>query len=115
MLQVMINMATVYCVKDMVEMVRNKLMTRTTLVHHSCVILAYCHVLTILHDDYNVEGIFKVIIIEVVLFQLCCSVFYLLRCLHSSQLSLQVVPGHQILCGERRKKLLQNENFYFWS
>merc|ERR1719323_2080929 len=44
--QVMINMATVNCVKDMVEMVRNKLMTRTTLVHHTCVILAYCHVLT---------------------------------------------------------------------
>lgn len=56
----MINMATVYTVKDMVEMVSNKMISRTTLLHHMCVVLAYGHVLSVLHTDYNVEGIFKV-------------------------------------------------------
>ena len=60
-IQVMINMATVYCVKDILEMFINKKITRTTILHHTCVILAYCHVLSVLHGDYNVEGIFKVI------------------------------------------------------
>ena len=59
--QVMINMATVYTVKDVVEMFINKKMTRTTYLHHSCVVLAYFHVQTVLHGDYNVEGIFKVL------------------------------------------------------
>ena len=53
-------MATVYTVKDMVEMVSNKMISRTTLLHHMCVVLAYWHVLSVLHADYNVEGIFKV-------------------------------------------------------
>ena len=62
--QVMINMATVYTVKDVVEMVINKKMTRTTYLHHSCVVLAYFHVQSVLHGDYNVEGIFKVLFIN---------------------------------------------------
>merc|ERR1712126_2686 len=57
--QVMINMATVYTVKDVVEMFINKKMTRTTYLHHSCVVLAYFHVQSVIHGDYNVEGIFK--------------------------------------------------------
>ena len=58
--QVMINMATMYTVKDVVEVLVNKMISRTTIVHHTCVLLAYSHVLTVLHGDYNVEGIFKV-------------------------------------------------------
>ena len=64
--QVMINMATVYTVKDVVEMVINKKMTRTTYLHHSCVVLAYFHVQSVLHGDYNVEGIFKVLSINLI-------------------------------------------------
>ena len=58
--QVMINMATMYTVKDVVEIFINRMISRTTIVHHTCVFLAYSHVLTVLHGDYNVEGIFKV-------------------------------------------------------
>ena len=56
----MINMATVYVVKDVVELFTNKLISHTTVVHHVCVVLAYLHVINVLHGDYNVEGIFKV-------------------------------------------------------
>ena len=66
--QVMINMATVYTVKDVVEMFINKKMTRTTYLHHSCVVLAYFHVQSVLHGDYNVEGIFKAFSINTLLF-----------------------------------------------
>ena len=58
--QVMVNMATAYVVKDVMEVLINKKMATTTLVHHGCVVLAYLHVITVLHGDYNVEGIFKV-------------------------------------------------------
>ena len=58
--QVMINMATMYTVKDVVEVLSNRMISRTTIVHHTCVLLAYSHVLSVLHGDYNVEGIFKV-------------------------------------------------------
>ena len=58
--QVMINMATMYTVKDAVEVISNKMISRTTVLHHTCVLIAYCHVLTVLHGDFNVEGIFKV-------------------------------------------------------
>ena len=58
--QVMINMATMYTVKDVVEVLSNQMISRTTIVHHTCVLLAYSHVLSVLHGDYNVEGIFKV-------------------------------------------------------
>ena len=57
--QVMINMATMYTVKDVVEVLSNRMISRTTIVHHTCVLLAYSHVLSVLHGDYNVEGIFK--------------------------------------------------------
>ena len=58
--QVMINMATMYMVKDLVEILINQMISRTTIVHHTCVLLAYSHVVTVLQGDYNVEGIFKV-------------------------------------------------------
>ena len=58
--QVMINMATMYTVKDLVEIFINQMISRTTIVHHTCVLLAYSHVVSVLHGDYNVEGIFKV-------------------------------------------------------
>ena len=58
--QVMINMATMYTVKDLVEILVNQMISRTTIVHHTCVLLAYSHVVTVLQGDYNVEGIFKV-------------------------------------------------------
>ena len=58
--QVMINMATSYVVKDVMEVFLNKKIARTTFIHHACVVLAYLHVITVLHGDYNREGIFKV-------------------------------------------------------
>ena len=58
--QVMINMATAYVVKDVMEVFLNKKIARTTLIHHACVVLAYLHVITVLNGDYNREGIFKV-------------------------------------------------------
>ena len=58
--QVMVNCATMYTVKDAVEVVRNKKISRSTILHHTCVVLAYLYVLNVLHGDYNVEGIFKV-------------------------------------------------------
>ena len=58
--QVMVNMSTAYVVKDVMEVLINKKIARTTLIHHGCVVLAYLHVITVLHGDYNVEGIFKV-------------------------------------------------------
>ena len=104
--QVMINMATVYTVKDVVEMVINKKMTRTTYLHHSCVVLAYFHVQSVLHGDYNVEGIFKVLPInfyfllsdqpKILLF----SVFSVLWGLYCSKFSLQTVPSIKIFCGQ---------------
>ena len=53
--QIMINMATMYTVKDLVEILVNQMISRTTIVHHTCVLLAYSHVVTILQGDYNVE------------------------------------------------------------
>ena len=58
--QMMVNMSTTYVVKDVMEVLINKKLARTTLVHHVCVVLAYLHVISVLHADYNVEGIFKV-------------------------------------------------------
>ena len=58
--QMMVNMSTTYVVKDVMEVLINKKLARTTLVHHLCVVLAYLHVISVLHADYNVEGIFKV-------------------------------------------------------
>jgi len=57
--QMMVNMSTTYVVKDVMEVLINKKLARTTLVHHLCVVLAYLHVISVLHADYNVEGIFK--------------------------------------------------------
>ena len=62
--QVMINMATCYAVKDVMEVFLNKKIARTTLIHHACVVLAYIHVISVLNGDYNREGIFKVMIFE---------------------------------------------------
>jgi len=57
--QVMINIATMYTMKDVVEMFVNKKIAKSTIVHHICVIMAYFYVLRVLTTDYNVEGIFK--------------------------------------------------------
>lgn len=65
--QVMINMATAYVVKDVMEVFLNKKIARTTLIHHACVVLAYLHVITVLNGDYNREGIFKVEIVIITL------------------------------------------------
>ena len=46
--QVMINMATMYMVKDLVEILINQMISRTTIVHYTCVLLAYSHVVTVL-------------------------------------------------------------------
>jgi len=57
--QIMINLATMYVVKDVVEIFVNKKIHKTTVIHHICVVLAYFHVIHALSTDYNVEGIFK--------------------------------------------------------
>ena len=57
--QIMINLATMYVVKDVVEIFVNKKIHTTTVIHHVCVVLAYFHVIRVLSTDYNVEGIFK--------------------------------------------------------
>ena len=55
----MINIATMYTMKVVVELVFNKKIARTTIIHHLCVIMAYLHVLRVLTTDFNVEGVFK--------------------------------------------------------
>ena len=57
--QVLINLATMYVCKDIVELFVNKKIATSTIVHHVCVICAYFYCLSVLLDDYNVEGIFK--------------------------------------------------------
>lgn len=57
--QIMINIATMYTMKDVVDLVFNKKIARTTIIHHLCVIMAYLHVLRVLTTDFNVEGVFK--------------------------------------------------------
>merc|ERR1712106_1262856 len=55
----MINIATMYTMKDVVEMFVNKRIGKSTIVHHICVIMAYFYVIRVLTTDFNVEGIFK--------------------------------------------------------
>ena len=43
--QIMINMATMYVVKDLANLVINKRIATTTIIHHICVFLAYGYVL----------------------------------------------------------------------
>ena len=55
----MINLATMYVTKDVVEMFVNKKIALTTMVHHGGVICAYFYTLYVLNTNFNVEGIFK--------------------------------------------------------
>jgi len=60
--QIMINMATMYTVKDLASLLINKRMASTTVLHHICVFLAYFYVLSILCDEdrwRSEEGFFK--------------------------------------------------------
>merc|ERR1712183_1004139 len=57
--QIMINIATIYTMKDVLEMFVNKRIGKSTIIHHICVIVAYFYVLRILTTDFNVEGFFK--------------------------------------------------------
>ena len=43
--QVMINMATMYTVKDLASLLINKRIASTTVLHHICVFFAYFYVL----------------------------------------------------------------------
>ena len=43
--QIMINMATMYAVKDLANILINKRIATTTIVHHLCVFIAYLYVL----------------------------------------------------------------------
>ena len=43
--QIMINMATMYAVKDLANILINKRIATTTIVHHLCVFIAYIYVL----------------------------------------------------------------------
>jgi len=57
--QILINIATMYTMKDVVELFVNKKLAKSTIVHHICVIMAYFYVIRVLTTDFNVEGIFK--------------------------------------------------------
>ena len=57
--QIMVNMATMYAGKDLVGLLLNKKIAKTTVVHHICVFMAYFYVLSVITDDYRQEGIFK--------------------------------------------------------
>ena len=43
--QIMINMATMYAVKDLANILINKRIATTTIVHHLCVFIAYLYIL----------------------------------------------------------------------
>lgn len=43
--QIMINMATMYVVKDLANILINKRIAATTVIHHICVFIAYVYVL----------------------------------------------------------------------
>lgn len=43
--QIMINMATMYVVKDLANILINKRIAPTTVIHHICVFIAYVYVL----------------------------------------------------------------------
>ena len=43
--QIMINMATMYVVKDLANILINKRIAATTIIHHICVFIAYVYVL----------------------------------------------------------------------
>ena len=43
--QIMVNMATMYAGKDLVGLLLNKRIAKTTVVHHICVFMAYLYVL----------------------------------------------------------------------
>lgn len=59
--QIMINMATMYVVKDLANLLINKRIASTTILHHIGVFSAYIHVLSVLTDDHawKEEGLFK--------------------------------------------------------
>lgn len=46
--QIMINMATMYAVKDLANILINKRIAATTVVHHFCVFIAYVYVLRLI-------------------------------------------------------------------
>ena len=60
--QIMINMATMYTIKDIVEIFLNKRIKRSTIVHHMCVIIAYIYVVQVLTTDASMEAVFKCLI-----------------------------------------------------
>ena len=57
--QAIINIGTMYAMKDVAELFVNKKIGKSTIVHHCCVIMAYLYTLRVLTTDFNTEGIFK--------------------------------------------------------
>ena len=55
----LINLSTMYAIKDIVELFVNKKIANSTILHHICVICAYFYCLSILTTEFNIEGIFK--------------------------------------------------------
>ena len=48
--QIMLNMATMYASKDLVGLLLNRRIAKTTVVHHICVFMAYLYVLRWIGD-----------------------------------------------------------------
>ena len=49
--QIMTNMATMYAVKDLANILINKRIAATTVLHHLCVFIAYVYVLRYLYSE----------------------------------------------------------------
>ena len=57
--QIMINLSTMYTWRVFIELFLYRKNAKSTIIHHVCVIVAYIYVISVLTEDYNVEGIFK--------------------------------------------------------
>ena len=55
--QIMINMATMYAVKDLANILINKRIAATTVLHHLCVFIAYVYVTRYQHPEEHSQEI----------------------------------------------------------
>ena len=61
--QIMINMATMYAVKDLANILINKRIAATTVLHHLCVFIAYVYVLRYLYSEDQKRNLHILIIL----------------------------------------------------
>ena len=61
--QIMTNMATMYAVKDLANILINKRIAATTVLHHLCVFIAYVYVLRYLYSEDQKRNLHILIIL----------------------------------------------------